>query len=145
MSLQVIRLIQPQILPDDSFVESCFLRSPTPLPTTQFVKGDITSPDLINYLLKSENIDTIMHFAAQVHASPSSPNKNYVLTRTSPHYQIPKTRLLTHMGSFTLISSKYASSSGGPLTAVFSATCAYPSLFDRPTWTTPSATASSLR
>jgi len=32
----------------------------------QFVKGDITSPDLVNYLLQSEHIDTIMHFAAQV-------------------------------------------------------------------------------
>jgi len=30
------------------------------------VKGDITSADLVNYLLASEKIDTIMHFAAQV-------------------------------------------------------------------------------
>ena len=33
----------------------------------KFVKGDITSSDLVNYVLRSENIDTIMHFAAQTH------------------------------------------------------------------------------
>mmetsp|Transcript_31818 Transcript_31818/g.53462 ORF Transcript_31818/g.53462 Transcript_31818/m.53462 type:complete len:357 (+) Transcript_31818:98-1168(+) len=40
----------------------------------KFVKGDITSPDLVNYLLKSENIDTIMHFAAQTHVDNSFGN-----------------------------------------------------------------------
>ncbi len=34
--------------------------------TTQFVKGDIQSADLINFVLNEDNIDTIMHFAAQV-------------------------------------------------------------------------------
>lgn len=32
----------------------------------QFVKGDITSADLIRHILQSEAIDTIVHFAAQV-------------------------------------------------------------------------------
>ena len=36
-----------------------------PLPNYKFIKGDICSPDLLNYVLKSENIDTVMHFAAQ--------------------------------------------------------------------------------
>lgn len=40
----------------------------------KFVKGDITSPDLVNYLLVSENIDTIMHFAAQSHVDNSFGN-----------------------------------------------------------------------
>ena len=31
-----------------------------------FVKGDIASADLVEYILKTENIDTVMHFAAQV-------------------------------------------------------------------------------
>jgi UDP-glucose 4-epimerase len=30
------------------------------------VKGDIQSTDLLNFVLTSENIDTVMHFAAQV-------------------------------------------------------------------------------
>lgn len=33
---------------------------------SQFVKGDIQSADLVTHILKSEDIDTIMHFAAQV-------------------------------------------------------------------------------
>ncbi len=32
----------------------------------QFVKGDIQTADLIRYVLESEEIDTVMHFAAQV-------------------------------------------------------------------------------
>jgi UDP-glucose 4,6-dehydratase len=32
----------------------------------QFVKGDIQSADLVNFILNEDNIDTIMHFAAQV-------------------------------------------------------------------------------
>lgn len=32
----------------------------------QFVKGDIKSSDLVNYVLRAEAIDTVMHFAAQV-------------------------------------------------------------------------------
>ena len=40
----------------------------------QFVKGDITSLDLVSYLLLSEKIDTIMHFAAQTHVDNSFGN-----------------------------------------------------------------------
>ncbi|CAL0299459.1 unnamed protein product [Lupinus luteus] len=36
-------------------------------PNFKFVKGDIGSADLVNYLLITESIDTIMHFAAQTH------------------------------------------------------------------------------
>jgi UDP-glucose 4-epimerase len=32
----------------------------------QFVKGDIQSADLVRHLLVAEEVDTIMHFAAQV-------------------------------------------------------------------------------
>lgn len=35
----------------------------------QFVKGEIQSADLLNFILKDEQIDTIMHFAAQVLAA----------------------------------------------------------------------------
>ena len=32
----------------------------------KFVKGDIQSMDLVSHVLERENVDTIMHFAAQV-------------------------------------------------------------------------------
>ncbi|KAM7492497.1 hypothetical protein LguiA_035418 [Lonicera macranthoides] len=53
-------------------------------PNYKFVKGDIASADLVNYVLQSESIDTIMHFAAQTHVDNSFGNsfeftKNNVL------------------------------------------------------------------
>ncbi|CAI5469360.1 unnamed protein product [Closterium sp. Yama58-4] len=43
-------------------------------PNFKFVKGDIASADLVNYLLLTEGIDTIMHFAAQTHVDNSFGN-----------------------------------------------------------------------
>ncbi|XP_065858785.1 trifunctional UDP-glucose 4,6-dehydratase/UDP-4-keto-6-deoxy-D-glucose 3,5-epimerase/UDP-4-keto-L-rhamnose-reductase RHM2-like [Euphorbia lathyris] len=43
-------------------------------PNFKFVKGDIASADLINHLLIDEDIDTIMHFAAQTHVDNSFGN-----------------------------------------------------------------------
>ncbi|KAL4592929.1 hypothetical protein LXL04_005936 [Taraxacum kok-saghyz] len=40
----------------------------------KFVKADIASSDLINYLLDAEEIDTIMHFAAETHVDNSFGN-----------------------------------------------------------------------
>jgi len=40
----------------------------------KFVKGDICSPDLVSYVLAEENIDTVMHFAAQTHVDNSFGN-----------------------------------------------------------------------
>ncbi|KAF2302812.1 hypothetical protein GH714_008542 [Hevea brasiliensis] len=40
----------------------------------KFVKGDIASADLVNHLLIAEDIDTIMHFAAQTHVDNSFGN-----------------------------------------------------------------------
>lgn len=40
----------------------------------KFVRGDIGSADLVNYLLITECIDTIMHFAAQTHVDNSFGN-----------------------------------------------------------------------
>ena len=40
----------------------------------KFIKGDIQSPDLLAYVLKTENIDTVMHFAAQTHVDNSFGN-----------------------------------------------------------------------
>ncbi|KAK4852148.1 hypothetical protein QYF36_021454 [Acer negundo] len=43
-------------------------------PNFKFVEGDIGSADLVNYLLITESIDTIMHFAAQTHVDNSFGN-----------------------------------------------------------------------
>ncbi|XP_010268536.1 PREDICTED: trifunctional UDP-glucose 4,6-dehydratase/UDP-4-keto-6-deoxy-D-glucose 3,5-epimerase/UDP-4-keto-L-rhamnose-reductase RHM3-like [Nelumbo nucifera] len=43
-------------------------------PNFKFVKGDIMSSDLVNHLLVAEDIDTIMHFAAQTHVDNSFGN-----------------------------------------------------------------------
>lgn len=40
----------------------------------KFIKGDIGSVDLVNFILITENIDTIMHFAAQTHVDNSFGN-----------------------------------------------------------------------
>ena len=53
------------------------LRNLNPSKTSKnfkFVKGDIGSADLVNYLLITEGIDTIMHFAAQTHVDNSFGN-----------------------------------------------------------------------
>ena len=43
-------------------------------PNFKFVKGDIQSSDLITYILKQEEIDTVLHFAAQTHVDNSFGN-----------------------------------------------------------------------
>lgn len=42
----------------------------TPNRALQFVKGDIQSADLVNFVLEEDSIDTVMHFAAQVLLGP---------------------------------------------------------------------------
>lgn len=43
-------------------------------PNYKFVKGNICSSELLNYVLQEEEIDTIMHFAAQTHVDNSFGN-----------------------------------------------------------------------
>lgn len=43
-------------------------------PNFRFVKGDIQSADLVVHVLVNENIDTVMHFAAQTHVDNSFGN-----------------------------------------------------------------------
>lgn len=40
-------------------------------PNFKFVHGNILSADLVGYLLRAENIDTVMHFAASTHVDNS--------------------------------------------------------------------------
>ena len=44
------------------------------LPNYKFICGNICSSDLVNYVLQAEEIDTIMHFAAQTHVDNSFGN-----------------------------------------------------------------------
>jgi UDP-glucose 4,6-dehydratase len=44
------------------------------LPNYKFIKGDISSSDLVNYVFQQEKIDTVMHFAAQTHVDNSFGN-----------------------------------------------------------------------
>merc|ERR1719215_1672737 len=43
-------------------------------PNFKFVKGDVKSADLINHVIATEEIDTVMHFAAQTHVDNSFGN-----------------------------------------------------------------------
>eukprot|EP00930_Biecheleria_cincta_P056564 TRINITY_DN42650_c0_g1_i1.p1 TRINITY_DN42650_c0_g1~~TRINITY_DN42650_c0_g1_i1.p1 ORF type:complete len:688 (-),score=147.97 TRINITY_DN42650_c0_g1_i1:189-2252(-) len=43
-------------------------------PNFKFVRGNITSSDLVDYIVKSEEIDTVLHFAAQTHVDLSFGN-----------------------------------------------------------------------
>lgn len=44
------------------------------LPNYKFVCGNVCSPELVKYVLETEKIDTIMHFAAQTHVDNSFGN-----------------------------------------------------------------------
>ncbi|GFS45438.1 rhamnose biosynthesis 3 [Actinidia rufa] len=50
------------------------LRPSRSSPNFKFIKGDIGSADLVNFILLTECIDTIMHFAAQTHVDNSFGN-----------------------------------------------------------------------
>jgi len=51
-------------------------------PNFKFIKGDIQGADLVNHVLITEEIDTIMHFAAQTHVDNSFGN-SLVFTRNN--------------------------------------------------------------
>lgn len=53
-----------------------------PYDSYKFIKGDICDFNLINYLLDSLKIDTIMHFAAQTHVCNSFGN-SFKFTQTN--------------------------------------------------------------
>jgi dTDP-D-glucose 4,6-dehydratase len=51
-----------------------FQSSPSACAPPQFIKGDLQSADLLSYVLDTEQIDTVMHFAAQTHVDNSFGN-----------------------------------------------------------------------
>eukprot|EP00882_Tetradesmus_deserticola_P001046 GHRQ01001132.1.p1 GENE.GHRQ01001132.1~~GHRQ01001132.1.p1 ORF type:complete len:365 (+),score=185.19 GHRQ01001132.1:266-1360(+) len=50
------------------------LESVIDMPNCKFIKGDIQSMDLLSFVLLTEQIDTVMHFAAQTHVDNSFGN-----------------------------------------------------------------------
>ncbi|KAJ3082470.1 hypothetical protein HK102_001662 [Quaeritorhiza haematococci] len=50
-----------------------------------FIKGDVTSSDFVNYVLKEKQIDTILHFAAQTHVEEGilAPTNPYAATKAA--------------------------------------------------------------
>ena len=50
------------------------LREIAALPNFKFVKADVGSADLMTYVMREEQIDTVMHFAAQTHVDNSFGN-----------------------------------------------------------------------
>jgi len=48
----------------------------------KFVKGDILSAELLNYVIREEGVDTIMHFAAESHVDNSFGN-SFIFTSTN--------------------------------------------------------------
>ena len=62
----------------------------------KFIKGDILSPDLVMYVLETEQIDTVMHFAAQTHVDNSFGNSlAFTMNNTYGTYQ-PQSRYHGH-------------------------------------------------
>ena len=71
------RTTAPQVVVYDSLEYCASLRNLDAVrdaPNFAFVKGDIRSADLVRHVLKTHEIDTIMHFAAQTHVDNSFGN-----------------------------------------------------------------------
>ena len=54
----------------------------THLKNYKFIKGDICSPDLMNHIFKTHQVDTVIHFAAQTHVDNSFGN-SFSFTRNN--------------------------------------------------------------
>lgn len=52
------------------------------LPNFKFIKGDITSSDLVTYVMEVEEIDCVLHFAAETHVDLSFGN-SFAFTKTN--------------------------------------------------------------
>jgi len=76
-------------------------------PNFKFVKGDITSPDLVSYVLREEEIDTILHFAAQTHVDNSFGN-SFAFTESNiygTHVLLESSKLCKTLKRFVHVST----------------------------------------
>lgn len=81
-------------------LDYCSYQRPINKPNYKFIKGDILSVDLVNFILEEEKIDVIMHFAAQTHVDNSFGNSieftrnnilgTHVLLESAKQYGIKK-------------------------------------------------------
>jgi len=78
------------------------------LPNFKFVKGDLCEEQFVNYLIETEGIDTIIHFAAQTHVDNSFGNsisftKNNVFAThvllEAARKHIPQIRRFVHVST----------------------------------------------
>lgn len=87
------------------------------LPNVRFVQGDITSLDLVSLVIRSEGIDTVMHFAAQTHVDNSFGNSlSFTHNNTyGTHCLLEAARLTGHIRRFIYVSTDevYGESSVG--------------------------------
>jgi len=76
-------------------------------PNFKFVKGDIQSMDLISYVLRTENIDTVMHFAAQTHVDNSFGNSlAFTMNNTfGTHVLLEASRMYDKIARFINVST----------------------------------------
>jgi UDP-glucose 4,6-dehydratase len=83
----------------------------------QFIKGDIQSADLLNFILPDEGIDTVMHFAAQTHVDNSFGNSlAFTLNNTyGTHVLLEAARVYGRIRRFIAVSTDevYGESSVG--------------------------------
>jgi UDP-glucose 4,6-dehydratase len=86
-------------------------------PNFKFIKADIQSADLISHVLQTEEIDTIMHFAAQTHVDNSFGNSlAFTLNNTyGTHVLLEATRVYGGIRRFINVSTDevYGESSVG--------------------------------
>lgn len=76
-------------------------------PNFKFVKGDIASPDLVSYVLREEEIDTILHFAAQTHVDNSFGN-SFAFTQTNiygTHVLLESAKMCSTLKRFVHVST----------------------------------------
>lgn len=76
-------------------------------PKFRFIKGDIQSADLVVHILQSEDIDTVMHFAAQTHVDNSFGNSlAFTLNNThGTHVLLEACRLHNRLKRFINVST----------------------------------------
>lgn len=85
----------------------------------RFIKGDITSFDLVAHVLRTEEIDTIVHFAAETHVDNSFGN-SFAFTMTN----IVGTHVLLEAARLAQVPYRLGSKQAGRQTRAHAHRCA---------------------
>lgn len=98
------------------------LQSINDLPNFKFIKGDIQSMDLVSFVLQAEEIDTVMHFAAQTHVDNSFGNSlSFTMNNTyGTHVLLEAARMAGTIRRFINVSTDevYGETSLGKVTGL---------------------------